>query len=419
MYTDRAVDFILPPTPMPKGTSEPETATATGMAAAVLAGGLSTRLGEDKATVPFAGTTVLAWQCHRLRSQFPGVFVVAKDPGRFAELGVPVVADALPISASAVGVYTAVLASPTDRVLCLACDMPFVPEALLTALVRGSGDHDVFVPRHGERIEPLCAVYAKTVLGPLSEQLARGVKRIDEFYARVRTGYLDVQDHSFGDPAQIFLNLNTPQELDKARGLMAGPDQHDPRARMRSFVRRVPLPVVSFVGKKKSGKTSVVVRVIEELTRRGYRVAALKHHSHELEADTPHTDSYRMRQAGAVVAGLCGQKEYFQVAHASSALSLEDHVRRIREPVDLVITEGFKRQDAPKIEVSRRARSQELVCDEGELLAIVSDQEFPAYSVPRYHLGDAVAVARFIESWIREQWPRLRAGSAPPDEEVR
>ena len=75
-------------------------------------------------------------------------------------------------------------------------------------------------------------------------------------------------------------------------------------------------------------------------------------------------------------------------------------VRQIREPVDLVITEGFKRQDAPKIEVSRRARSTELVSTPDELIGITSDQEFPDYPVPQMALDDFKGLADLIERRI-------------------
>ncbi len=388
------------------------TSQAGRPAAAILAGGLSSRLGEDKIVASLGGVTVLEWQRDRLLPLFPSVFVVTKDPSWLSWAGIPVVADALRVSASAVGVYTAVLAAPGDRVLCLACDMPFVPERLLVALAERSAGYDVLVPRHGDHLEPLCAVYSRTVLPPLEAQLARGANRIDLLYAHVRTAYFDLDDGAFGDPAQLFLNVNTPEELARARIQAGGMREAGLESRVASFIRRVPVPVISFVGKKKSGKTSVLVKVVEELVARGHRIAALKHHPHELEVDIPGTDSHRLKKAGAAVAELCGRRDYCITAQASVVLGLEEHIRRLPEPVDMVVTEGFKSDNAPKIEVSRRARSQELVCDPRELLAIVSDQEHPAEPVPHFRLDDAIAVADFVERWAREVWPRLRAGDS-------
>ena len=79
---------------------------------------------------------------------------------------------------------------------------------------------------------------------------------------------------------------------------------------------------------------------------------------------------------------------------------LGELMRQIREPVDLVITEGFKQQDAPKIEVSRRARSTELVSTPDELIGITSDQSFPDYPVPQFALDDFNGLADLVERCI-------------------
>ena len=382
-------------------------------AAAVLAGGLSARLGHEKALSQFGGTTLLEWQCTRLSKLFQHVFVVARDPARFSWLGVPVVADALRTPSSATGIFTAVLASPTEQVLCLACDMPFVSDALLLFLAANCEEYDAYVPRHGGYLEPLCAVYGRRVIEPLQIQLIRGIRRIDALYEGVRTGFLDV-NNEFGAPSELFLNINTPGDLTRARVRAGAMPGLGVASKVAAFVRRVPLPVISFVGRKKSGKTSVVEEVIGHLTSRGHRVAALKHHTHELNVDAPNTDSYRLRQAGAVVAALCGKREYFYVASSVRELSLEEHVLRLPESVDLVVTEGFKLQDAPKIEVCRKGGSAELVCRPEELLAVVSDEEVPGLSAPCFAPGDTEALALFVECWMREDWPRLHLGAAAP-----
>ncbi len=157
---------------------------------------------------------------------------------------------------------------------------------------------------------------------------------------------------------------------------------------------------MSFIGKKKSGKTTVVLGVIKELRSRGYRVAALKHDTHGFEVDIPGTDSYRFREMGAEVVGISSPDKYVWLNSCQEERPLGELVRQIREPVDLIITEGFKRQDAPKIEVSRRARSTELVSTPDELIGITSDQPFPDYPVPQLALDDFRGLADLIEQRI-------------------
>jgi molybdopterin-guanine dinucleotide biosynthesis protein MobB len=360
-------------------------------------------MGEDKAFALLKDGTLLEWMRDRLAPLFANVFVVTKDPSRFHTLGLPIVNDALPEMGSAVGVYSAVLASPTGRVICVACDMPFLTPRLLRTLADGSEGFDVYVPRHGGYLQPLCAVYGKGTLDAYREFIASGGRRIFDIYPDLNTGYLDIDDSTYGDPDRLFFNVNTHVELEAARKELAGEEggrRAALRPRIQAFMDASPLPVVSFIGKKKSGKTTVVLGVIEELRSRGYRVAALKHDSHGFEIDVPGTDSYRFREMGAEVVGISSPDKYVWLNTVAEERPLGELIRQIREPVDLIITEGFKKQDAPKIEVSRRARSTELVSLPDELIGIASDQRFPDYPVPQLDLDDFQGLADLIAERI-------------------
>jgi molybdopterin-guanine dinucleotide biosynthesis protein len=370
---------------------------------ALLAGGRSVRMGEDKMLASFGGTTLVEWMRDRLAPAFPHVFLVTRQPEQFHDLGLPVVNDALSDTGSAVGLYTAVLAAPTERVICLACDMPFVTPRFLRLLAERSEGYDVFVPRHGQFMQPLCAVYGKGTLDAYQAFIASGGRRIFDIYPDLNTGYLDLDSGEFGDPDALFMNVNTPEELEAARTRVAeegGGWRAALQPRIQAFMDASPIPVVSFIGKKKSGKTTVLLGVVKELRDRGYRVAVLKHDTHGFDIDIPGTDSYRFKELGAEVVGVSSPWSYVWQVKTEAEPSLGELIRQIREPVDLVITEGFKQQDAPKIEVSRRARSETLVSTPDELIGITSDQRFPDYLVPQFDLGDSKALADLVEERI-------------------
>jgi molybdopterin-guanine dinucleotide biosynthesis protein MobB len=360
-------------------------------------------MGEDKIFAPFDGKTLIEWMRDRFAPVFPHVFVVTREPSRFHGLGLPVINDALSDTGSAVGLYTAVLAAPTERVVCLACDMPFVTPRFLRLLADRSEGYDVFVPRHGEYMQPLCAVYGKGSLDAYRAFIASGGRRIFDIYPDLNTGYLEMDCGGFGDPDELFMNVNTPGELEAARGRLAaegGGWRAALQPRIQAFMDASPLPVVSFIGKKKSGKTTVLLGVIKELRDRGYKVAVIKHDTHGFEIDIPDTDSYRFRELGAEVVGISSPWNYVWQVRSAEEPPLGELIRQIREPVDLVITEGFKLQDAPKIEVSRRARSTELVSTPDELIGITSDQRFPDYPVPQMDLDDFKGLADLVEARI-------------------
>jgi molybdopterin-guanine dinucleotide biosynthesis protein MobB len=373
---------------------------------ALLAGGGSTRMGEDKAFVEFHDLTLLEWVRDRLAPLFSHSFIVAREVERFQGLGLAVVRDALQEAGSVVGIYTAVMASPTERVVCVACDMPFVTPRLVRALVDRSAGFDVYVPRYGGRVEPLCAVYGKGCLDPYRSFIQAGGRRIFDVYSRLNTGYLDLDDQKLGSPERLFANLNTPDELGAARNAVDTSGEGWRAAlqpRIRAFMDLSPLPIVSFVGKKKSGKTTVLLGVAQELRERGYRVAVIKHDVHGFDIDLPGTDTYRFRELGVEVVGISSPDKYVWQNSVSAEPRLMELVRQVSEPVDLVITEGFKKEDAPKIEVSRRERSTELVSAPDELIGIASDQAFPDCAAPQFALDDFSGLADLVERRILAQ----------------
>jgi molybdopterin-guanine dinucleotide biosynthesis protein B/molybdopterin-guanine dinucleotide biosynthesis protein len=397
----------------------------TQVSLALLVGGRSRRMGRDKAFVDVGGQPLIERLRDRLALAFGHAFIVAKDTRRFRTLGLPVVADALPQDSPTVGVYSAVLAAPTRRVLCLGVDLPFVTREMLTVLAARSEGFEAYVPSDGSGLQPLCAVYAKQTLPALEGMLDQDERRLDLIFDRVRTGFLDVREAGLGDPAVLFMNINTPADLETARQLAEGsgesgrgsPAVGGPEGafapRVREFVRSSPLPTVSFVGKKKSGKTAVLVGVIAELVRRGRRVAVVKSDRHGFAIDVPGTDTFRLREAGADVTAIASPEHVAVMSRVARPVPLLGLVWRLREPVDVVLTEGFASQPAPKIEVSRAARSDSLIAPPDELLAIVTDQRFPDHAVPQLGLEDFDAMADLLDRQI----DRHRAGRAGPAHE--
>jgi molybdopterin-guanine dinucleotide biosynthesis adapter protein len=162
------------------------------------------------------------------------------------------------------------------------------------------------------------------------------------------------------------------------------------------------IPLVSVVGKSDAGKTTLLEKLIPELKRRGYRVATVKHDAHSFEIDQPGKDTWRHRQAGADVVVISSKDKMAIIRRVDDELSLLQIADMITG-VDIILTEGFKRGPAPKIEVSRREKSTELLCTAGELVAIATDQHFDL-PVPQFGLDDAVGLVDILENrFLRKQ----------------
>ena len=154
-------------------------------------------------------------------------------------------------------------------------------------------------------------------------------------------------------------------------------------------------PIISVVGTSNVGKTTLILKLIAELKRRGYRVATLKHDVHGFEMDQPGKDSWRHAQAGSDVVFLASPRKLAMVRALDRELSI-DEIARFAVDVDILLTEGYKRADKPKIEVSRRAKGAGLVSDPKDLVAVATDHPI-ALDVPQFDLDDAAGLVDLIE----------------------
>ena len=155
--------------------------------------------------------------------------------------------------------------------------------------------------------------------------------------------------------------------------------------------------MVTFVGRSGSGKTTLLVQVIAELTRRGYRVATIKHHSHsDFQVDQPGKDSWRHVQAGSRHAIIAAPGKMASVRILDRELSLEEIAAGI-SGVDLILVEGYKQAEVPTVEVVRAANSPDLVGRPAYRIAVVTDMDLEV-DVPRYSLDDVDGVADLIEA---------------------
>lgn len=156
--------------------------------------------------------------------------------------------------------------------------------------------------------------------------------------------------------------------------------------------------VIGVVGWKNNGKTTLVVRLIEHLVARGYRVSTVKHAHHEADLDRPGKDSWRHREAGAAEVMLATGRRWALVHELRDEPEppLDAILARL-SPADLVIVEGFKSFPHPKVEVHRAERGTPLIArDDPTIVAVASDEPLPDLAVPVLGLDDVPAIADLI-----------------------
>lgn len=316
-------------------------------AALVLAGGQSSRMGEEKALLDWGGETLLEravrfWRTSRLVQQ---VWVAVGRKDHFSRLpeGALAVPDLQPGQGPMAGIVAGFRASRADVLYVSAVDMPNLSlEAVLPV-----PEHDAAVYRRNGRREPLFAVYRRSVLPAAERLLEEHCGKVGAMLDAVTT------DYYYAPPCleAVFQNVNTPADLLRAR---AGTP-----------------PMVTVMGWANSGKTTFLEGLIPILTGCGIRVAVIKHDAHGISVDHEGKDTWRLAKAGAETTAILGPDQWAIMSREETDL---DALRRKLPPVDLILGEGFKFSHLPKIEVHRKAAGHALITRDSTLLAVMTDE---------------------------------------------
>ncbi len=158
------------------------------------------------------------------------------------------------------------------------------------------------------------------------------------------------------------------------------------------------MKVMGIVGWSGSGKTSLVVEVLPILKEAGLKVSTMKHAHHRFDVDKPGKDSFRHREAGASEVLVVTSSRWVLMHESREELepSIESLIERMT-PVDLLLIEGFKTHNHPKLEIHRASEGNPLLCqDDPEIVAVASDSPLPNLRIPRLDLNNPGAIAEFI-----------------------
>ena len=197
----------------------------TGVSAIVLAGGLSRRLGRDKALEPFGGEPLISRVIGRLATLTDETVVVVNSEARAAELPLPTGAktavDIYPDSGSLGGIFTGLTAASNEWGFVVACDMPFLNTALIEHILSLRQGQDAVVPTLDGYPEPTHSAYSKACLPHIERRLEAGQLRIARFFDDVRVRYVQDDEVDALDAERLsFFNVNTPDDLARALSLV-------------------------------------------------------------------------------------------------------------------------------------------------------------------------------------------------------
>lgn len=326
-------------------------------ASVILSGGQGRRMGcVDKGGLTFDGVLFK----ERIRRQLLGLKLPcyisrAFYPGLGAqEDGLPVIEDAVtgqdgewigPMG----GIWSCFNETGFDGLFFVSCDMPLFREQMARILMerwKPGVDAVLWRTRDG-RQQPLCGFYSRTCLGAIEACIERRDYRLRSFLAAIRCEVVETgMEHI---PDTWFMNVNSPETYRK--------------------LNERSVPVLAVSGRKDTGKTTLLAMLVETMHRSGIRCAVIKHDGHDFEADMPGTDSRRLKDAGAMGTVVYSAGK-FSMTKDQPSMEAGDFFRFFPE-ADIILLEGQKYSDYPKLEVLRRDISDISVCSPETVLAYV------------------------------------------------
>ena len=187
----------------------------------VQAGGKSSRMGgEPKALMELGGRRIIERVVAVVREVVDDVLVVTNTPDLYRFLDLPMVGDVFPDHGSLGGIYSGLAAASGEAAFTVACDMPFLHATVARLVVGRAGEADVVVPRAGDQLQTLHALYGKGCLPHIEARLRAGRLKVTGFFDAVSV--LEIPEAAVArhaDPARVFMNVNTPEELERARAI--------------------------------------------------------------------------------------------------------------------------------------------------------------------------------------------------------
>jgi len=183
--------------------------------------------GLPKALMDVGGRRIIERVAEVLRQVTDELLLVTNTPERYAWMGCPMVPDVFPGAGSLGGIYSGLKAAPGEAAFVVACDMPFLVPDVARLVTSRAGLADVVIPLYRGFHETLHARYAKVCLGPMERRIAAGQLKITGFFPDVRV--LEIPEPEvarLADPERVFMNVNSPEDLERARIIVAAEARH-------------------------------------------------------------------------------------------------------------------------------------------------------------------------------------------------
>jgi molybdopterin-guanine dinucleotide biosynthesis protein A len=191
-----------------------------GVSGVVLAGGMSSRYGKNKALVEFHGIPLIERVLGVMRPIFRHVIIITNTPDEYSHLELPMYQDIIKGLGPLGGIFTGLQVIPDNAGFFVACDMPFLNQGLIRHMVEIKADFDLVVPRISEYMEALHSLYDKRCQSKIKSLIDSGIYQVFRFFNEVSVRYVDENEVRMFDPdLRSFLNINSPEALNEFHNL--------------------------------------------------------------------------------------------------------------------------------------------------------------------------------------------------------
>lgn len=325
----------------------------------VLAGGYSSRMGQDKAQLAWGTSTFIE---HTLEKAAAFGFTekmaaINSEEEFYKKLPARLVHDIYPHQGPLSGLHAGLKASDSEYVFVLSCDAPLFDFSLVNRLMERvrATDADICIFSCQQKWQPLFGIYRKTCIQPIETMLLQGQRRLRELFPLVKTEFVTADAEM-----AAFFNVNTPEELCIAK------------ARAVNAQRKIPCVFIA-ASRSGTGKTTFICQLLEELKERKLQTAVVKSDSHGFAMDQEGKDTWKFSQSGAAAVAIVSPTGYAVLQETKEKADLMKVAEKISD-VDLILIETRSKGLFPALEIERAGYTTERITKSSELAGIITDR---------------------------------------------
>jgi len=189
---------------------------------AILAGGKSTRMGKDKATLVLDSEPLIRRVHGVAREVFDHIIVVSNDHTVLPGMSIPIIKDVVPVQSPLTGIVSALIHTGADYVFVLACDMPFLSAKAMKHILNNISGEDIIIPKTDKGYEPLHAIYNRSCISYVLNVIGRGGHKVRDIFPYLSIKTVEESPLFFCNGVSVFTNINTKEEFERARGISRG-----------------------------------------------------------------------------------------------------------------------------------------------------------------------------------------------------